>query len=219
MRPHVILPTQANLRFQRRMTAIALVVAAVSIFLGLALIHYGTATRGQSPVALIVGTIGSIGLLVGVRRSNAKLERQARQLASYGRRFPARRVGTDLMRRGSITHWHVVVAEWVDAKGETHEAISDPFDYDPAPLLERGGVEVLADPFHPGLALVLESGLPPRKWIRLDREQRQRVRAHGPLSPFLLWIAPKLLLGFVFGTLAYFVLKLVDTRFDLVDWL
>lgn len=219
MRPHRIVPTKANLRVHRRIAAIGIALAFGALATGFWIVQTNPSTQGRSPLGLIIVTIGSIGALVRLRGTNATLERQVRQLASYGRRFRAARAWTEIQPRGRLTHWHVVVAQWTDASGQVHEAVSDHFDYDPYPLLERERIEILADPFHPGLALVLESGLPPRKWMRLNREQRLRARAIGSVSPFLLWLTPKMLLGLVLGTLAYFVFRILDIRYGLVDWL
>jgi hypothetical protein len=219
MRPHVLLPTRNNLRFYRRLTAACLVTAGVALAIGLWALQSGdTAPGRRSPLSLIFGPLALTFMVVNLRARAAKLEVQVRQLASYGKRFVPRRVGTTLMQRDRIRHSHVVVAEWIDAQGEQREALSEPFDYDPYPLLERNRIEVLADPFHPRLSLVPDEDLPPRKWRQLDASQRERVHDHSPVSPFLLWFVWTLLIFMAVAVVAYPILFLINNRFKLFEW-
>jgi hypothetical protein len=123
-----------------------------------------------------------------VRDQVATLRYQHRRLASHGKHYPVERVRTARMRRGKLTHWHVVVADWRDEKGEPREAISDPFHYDPASLLDARRLQVIADPFDPELCLVPSSQLPPPSKWRLDRAQRAQVNATEHPGQRLLWI-------------------------------
>jgi hypothetical protein len=185
MLPHMVLPTEANLRFYRRLIACSLAVALLSFVVALAVLQFGAGRGGRSPAALLLSSIAFVGAIVLFRRTADTLEQQLRQLRHHGRRFPVEQVRTARMRRGDVTHWHVVIATWRDHEGRAHEALSDPFHYDPAPLLERDALVVLADPFEPALCLVLADGLPPVRRARLDPAQRARVDAYAPAPPLL----------------------------------
>lgn len=213
MRPHIILPTEANVRFHRRM--IALMIAIALLMSGIVWWVLSTGGGGggnRGPLGLVVAGILFVGGIAFLRQLTARLASQLRRLASHGRRYAAERVRTDLMRRGKMTHWHVVVADWRDEHGKTHEALSDPFDYDPTVLLNHARMQVLADRFEPALCLIEAEGLPPTKWRRLEAAQRARVAAHGPApSALLVWLRRGLILIMV-GALGWTVLKLVAIK-------
>ena len=174
--------------------AMALLSIAVGVF---ALAVDGGGRR--SPMPMLLMGLGLLASSVGWRSTASRLETQIRQLASYGRRFPIDLVRTDLMTRGFRAGGvHVVVARWLDKEGQAREALSEGFDYDPAPLLERDRIEVLADPFHPALCLVAPDTLPPRRYRDLVRETRAHTSrmAPRPLTSISvpLWIPATLVL-------------------------
>lgn len=210
MRPHIVLPTYANLRFYRRVIAVTLTLTGCMFAIGLFGMAYGL-RGGRSPVAILLGSIGFVSALVVMRGTAATLEKQIRMLVSYGKRYAVTRLRTERMQRGQLTHWHVIVATWIDEQGQPREALSDPFHYDPSPLLDSSRVTVLAHRYEPELCLVHPEGLPPsRKW-QLSAAQAGAVEAHAPTPPWLamLWALTVVAGILVLGMFTWLVSRLV----------
>lgn len=157
--------------------------------------------------------IVALGGVVYWRGRLEALDAQRRQLASYGRPFVPLRVRTEPARGASGAVRHVVAAEWMDPEERQRTAISVDFDYDPYPLLEPARIHVLADPFHPELALVPEEELPTRRWTRLDAAQRARVADYAPRNPWLGRLLPKLFRILVIGMVTLPFLGLFALKF------
>jgi hypothetical protein len=209
MRKHIVLPTPANLRFYRRLIGLGLVMALISLVVALIVIGMGRGGGpGRSPYSLMLYGLGLVVALVAWRGTASRLDQQIRQLASYGRRYTVDRITTDMMQRGWINGSHVVVAQWRDANGATHEALSEGFDYNPWPLLQRERVQVVADPFHLDLCLVAGDTLPPRRYCALDRGQRAEVARISPLHPALMSIPVWIPILLVLAVLTYLATRL-----------
>jgi hypothetical protein len=189
LRPHVTLPTERTLRSQRRWLACGLIMIGLLIFISLAMAQ---TEGGRSPLGPMLAGIAALSHWVWLRLRVETLERQRRQLASYGRRFAPLRLRTELARSATGSQHYVVVALWTGPNDVQHSALSDGFDYDPFPLLERDRIQVLADPFHPKLAVVPEDTLPPLRWWELDADRRRIVNDYSPVNPWMMWLMPKL---------------------------
>lgn len=163
MRKHLVVPSANNVRTYRRLALFGGVVAFVAFVAGIA--TFGGGRGGgyaRSPLSMFVLGVGLVAAAVAWRSTAERLQQQMRQLASYGRRYAVERVGSAAMQRGFGAGWRVVVAQWRDAHGVAREALSEAFDYDPAPLLDATRVQVVADPFHPELCMVAGDTLPRR---------------------------------------------------------
>jgi len=192
MRPHLIVPTERNLRFHRRLAQIAL----ASAMLGIVAVTWASAVGPNgSGVALAGFVVSAILVVWRVRRVADRLQSQVRQLASYGQPFGAERVTVEKMQRGSATHFHVVVARFRARDGIEREAVSETFDYDPRPLIDPGVVDVIADPHEPALCVVGNATLPPRRRRQLTREQQATMappaawQAHATRAAWVALVA------------------------------
>lgn len=176
MRPHVIVPTPRTVRFHRNL-AVACVASVVVLmaFAGYALAfgHVGRAT----PLGAFVAAAAAVAGMFKLQGIASTLARQHRQLASSGRRYRAERARVEMMRRGKLTHFFVVVAQFRTERGALQEALSDTFDYDPGPLLDPQRVEVIADPREPALCVIDTDTLPPRALRRVAAAQRRALGA------------------------------------------
>jgi hypothetical protein len=195
MRRHTLLPTAATIRFHRRLLAVAVVLTIVLFAVGLS-------SAWDGSLRAIGAGLGALGGVVYWRGRLDALDAQRRQLASYGRPFVPLRVRTELAHGASGAVRHVVAAEWMDPEDRQRTAISVDFDYDPYPLLEPARIHVLADPFHPEVALVPEENLPPLRWTRLDPQQQARVAERSAHNPWFAWLIPKLLWAVIIGLAA-----------------
>jgi hypothetical protein len=209
MRPSIAVPTAANLRYFRRLVWFGIGMALVAMLVATFVLSMGGGGGRRSPLPLLIMGLGLIVSSVRWRSTAARLDTQIRQLSSYGRRFPVDLVRTELMIPGFRSGGrHVVVARWQDKAGQTREALSEGFDYDPAPLLERERIEILADPFDPELCLVVPETVPPRHYRELAQERREATSRLGPRAwgyrSVPLWV-PALLVLLVFAYLAWAV--------------
>jgi hypothetical protein len=132
-----------------------------------------------TPLSAVVSLVPILAGIMMLRGLASTLAHQYRRLRTRSKTYPAERVGVELMRRGKLTHFHVVVAHFRTEQGALQEALSETFDYDPGPLLDARRIEVIADPYEPALCLVSSDTLPPRALRRLSDAQRQQV---GTLS-------------------------------------
>lgn len=218
MRPELILPTDANRRFYRRM-----IVFGVCMLVGIPLLGVwiaGEVARGgQLMWQLSLVAFGMVLPLVKWRGILATLEWRARQLRSYGKLFPVEQIRTESMSIGNNNSRRVVVAQWRDPQGETREALSDPFDYEPWPLLDQAAIRVLADPNEPTICLVTSETLPPHRWRALEASQQAFLIEHGAPDPTVarrfLWAV----LGAMLLYLGYQIAILIDLRWQVFDGL
>jgi hypothetical protein len=203
MRPSIAVPSDANLRYFRRLVWFGLVSAFLVMLIGIVGLSLGGGGR-RSPLPVLLTGVALLAGSVRWRSTADRLDAQVRQLASYGRRFPVELARTETMtpgfRSGGL---HVVVARWRDPSGTERHALSEGFDYDPAPLLDRQRLQILADPFDPGLCLVAPDTLPPREYRRLGREHRVSARPETwrpvlsrSVSPWIPFVLLLLVLGF-----------------------
>ena len=205
MREHIIVPTDRNLRFHHRLAvgwlAASMVLSALAVW---ALVVSGKPPAAIGLMSCLVGTGLSVVQLRGIATT---LRVQVRRLASHGRRFPATGAAVQRMRRGGLTYFNIVVAQFRDDRGGIHEALSETFDYDPTPLLRDRPVEVVADPFEPELCVIANDTLPPHQRRRLSPGDRGRLYPADPLQR-LIWIVAMSLLAAMLVVLAVLFWKL-----------
>lgn len=178
MRPHVIVPTQRNVRFHQTLLAGVLVLQFVLTMFAVYTLVHGRVGR-LMPLAAVGSAASCLGAAWWLRGLASTLGRQHRRLRTHGKTYRVERVGVEQMRRGNMTHFHVVVAHFRTDQGMLQEALSETFDYDPGPLLDMRRIEVIADPYEPALCLVSSDALPPRALRQLPDAQRQAL---GTLS-------------------------------------
>lgn len=204
MRKHLVLPTPATLRHYRFLVRVGLGVIAF-LFVAFVAIGTGSGGSGRSPLPLLVLALGQVGMIVRWRSIAARLSQQIAQLSSYGRRFPAELAQVEPAPRDLGKGLNLVIARWRDAAGVAREACSEAFDYDPAPLLERDRIEVLADPFHPELCLVAPDSLPPCHYRELARARPEAGSRLAPRPRFLRSVPPWIPTLFVLLVVAFLV--------------
>jgi hypothetical protein len=184
MRPHVIVPTRRNVRFHQFLAALVLAFGVVSLMIVSYTVVHGGAGRltPWSAVLSLVPTLAGVMMLRGLAST---LAHQYDRLRTRSKAYPVERVAVEPMRRGKLTHFHVVVAHFRTDQGALQEALSETFDYDPGPLLDVRRIEVIADPYEPALCLVSGDTLPPRALRWLSNAQRRELgtlsRAHHAL--------------------------------------
>lgn len=210
MRKPVAVPTWQNCRLQRRCAWFAFAASLLVVLVA----SYMLGTKGPPRAPHLSMLVFAFGLAwYGTRIWNhaARLEARIRQLASYGRQFTAAAVRTEptgegYRRRPSPESLHaggpiVVVAGWQDRNGQSREAVSEGFDYDPWPLLDRSLVRVIADPFDPAVCMVDSATLPPRRYRQLGPDERELIERKAPRAIALvevpLWVPAVLVLGTV----------------------
>ena len=206
MRPHIIVPTDRNLRFHRRM-ATGVVFGAVALG-ALAVWAFAVSRKPEGAVGLMTCMLGMAVAVVKIRGIAGTLQGQVDRLASHGRRFAPTHAGVQRMQRGALTHFHVVAARFRDDRGGEHEALSETFDYDPTVLLRDRIIAVVADPYEPELCVVASDTLPGRRRRALARDERARL---GPVDPFmrLIWVVMLSALAAMLVALGWLVWNLV----------
>jgi hypothetical protein len=208
MRPHVIVPTRRNVRFHQMLAAMVMVIGVVTVSVSSYAVAEGGVGR-LSPLAAVMAAVSCIGGIVMLRGLASTLAHQYRRLRIHGRKYPAERVAVEQMRRGKLTHFHVVVAQFRTGQGALQEALSETFDYDVEPLLDASRIEVIADPYEPALCVVANDSLPPRSLRQLSNAQRKALGVASRTQYLLLVIGSVVAVSmFVYG-----VVQLLRMRF------
>lgn len=185
MRPHVIVPTLRTVRFHRGLVLAC--VAACIVLMAFAAYAMAHGRIGHATPLMAIGTaVSAIIAVFKLQGIASTLAHQHGRLASSGRRHRAERVAVEKMRRGKMTHFFVVVAQFRTGRGALQEALSDTFDYDPSALIDAHRVEVIADPHEAALCVVDTASLPPRALRQVAAAQRRALGAGAQWRYFLL---------------------------------